>query len=411
MAVRAQRPRLSAVRLVLSGHFRRDLLPTGAELRPRHILGDIWNHIRLRRPRGEAARRYNVLQKLAYMVVVFVLLPVMVLTGLTMSPAVTAAMPFLFDMFGGRQSARTIHFLVANLLVLFVLVHVVQVVLSGVFNNMRSMITGRYAIRPEDSEHDAPRLAPRADRHRLRRRRERWCRAATRSPNAPSLRWILDFGQFMSLKAQRLLLAGQPLVREYAEADISPEFPPNGTERPNGMAYFQIHDVELRELSPHRRRPGAASRLSLTLDEIKALPSRTQITMHNCDEGWSAIGQWTGVPLAHLLGTAELKPEARYIVFHCIDEMVRTADGSGFYYESIDLFDAMHPQTILAYGMNGKALPVAHGAPLRLRVERQIGYKHAKFVNRIEAVDRLNGIARGKGGFWEDRGYQWYAGQ
>jgi thiosulfate reductase cytochrome b subunit len=135
---------------LFTGHFRRDLLPTGAELRPRHVLADIWNHLRLRRPRGEAARRYNVLQKFAYVGVVFVLLPVMVLTGLTMSPAVTAAMPFLFDMFGGRQSARTIHFLVANLLVLFVLVHIIQVVLTGVFNNMRSMITGRYAIRPEE---------------------------------------------------------------------------------------------------------------------------------------------------------------------------------------------------------------------------------------------------------------------
>jgi thiosulfate reductase cytochrome b subunit len=133
-----------------SGHFRRDLVPSGAELRPRHILADIWNHIRLRRPRGEAARRYNVLQKLAYIAVVFVLLPVMVLTGLTMSPAVTTAMPFLFDLFGGRQSARTIHFLVANLLVLFVLVHVIQVMVSGLFNNMRSMITGRYAIRSEN---------------------------------------------------------------------------------------------------------------------------------------------------------------------------------------------------------------------------------------------------------------------
>jgi thiosulfate reductase cytochrome b subunit len=132
-----------------SGHFRRDLLPTGAELRPRHLLADIWNHIRLRRARGEAARRYNVLQKLAYLIVVFVLLPIMVLTGLTMSSAVTTAMPFLFDLFGGRQSARTIHFIVANLLVLFVLVHIIQVIVSGLFNNMRSMITGRYAIRPE----------------------------------------------------------------------------------------------------------------------------------------------------------------------------------------------------------------------------------------------------------------------
>ena len=127
--------------------------------------------------------------------------------------------------------------------------------------------------------------------------------------------------------------------------------------------------------------------LSLSLDELKAMPARTQITQHNCDEGWTAIGQWTGVPLAHVLREARLKREARSIVFHCLDEMVRTPDRSGFYYESIDLFDAFHPQTILAYEMNGSTLPVRHGAPLRLRVERQVGYKHAKFVTRIEAVE------------------------
>jgi thiosulfate reductase cytochrome b subunit len=133
----------------LSGHFRRDLAPAAGELRPRHILAQLWDHIRLRTPRGQAARRYNVLQKFAYIAVIFVLLPVMVLTGLTMSPAVTAAAPVLFDIFGGRQSARTIHFLAANLLVLFVLVHVVEVVISGAFNGMRAMITGRYVVRPE----------------------------------------------------------------------------------------------------------------------------------------------------------------------------------------------------------------------------------------------------------------------
>jgi len=135
---------------LFTGHFRRDLLPGAGELRPRHMLTDMWNHLRLRRARGQAARRYNVLQKLAYVIVIFILLPVMVLTGLTMSPAVTAALPFLFDMFAGRQSARTIHFLVANLLVLFVFIHIIQVIVTGLFNNMRSMITGRYAIPPED---------------------------------------------------------------------------------------------------------------------------------------------------------------------------------------------------------------------------------------------------------------------
>jgi thiosulfate reductase cytochrome b subunit len=134
---------------LVSGHVRRNLLPNADQLRARHVLREIWNHLRLRYPRGEADRRYNVLQKFVYLLVVFVLLPVMVLSGLTMSPAVTAAAPVLFDLFGGRQSARTIHFITANLLVLFVLVHVLQVFVSGAFNRMRAMITGRYVIRPE----------------------------------------------------------------------------------------------------------------------------------------------------------------------------------------------------------------------------------------------------------------------
>jgi DMSO/TMAO reductase YedYZ molybdopterin-dependent catalytic subunit len=209
----------------------------------------------------------------------------------------------------------------------------------------------------------------------------------------------------LSYRAHRLLLAGQPLVREYTLADISPGFPPNGTEMPGGMSYFQMM---VSQFTSFRLKIDGLVRkpLSLSLAELKELPSRTQVTQHNCDEGWTAIGQWTGVPLAHLLKMAELAPEARYIVFHCLDEMARGA----FYYESIDLFDAFHPQTILAYGMNGRDLPVPHGAPLRLRVERHVGYKHAKFVNRVEAVERLSNIGRGKGGFWEDRGYQWYGG-
>jgi thiosulfate reductase cytochrome b subunit len=134
---------------LFSGHFRRDLAPSSDQLRPRHIFSDIGNHLRLRRPRGEAAKRYNVLQKFAYLGVIFLILPAMLLSGLTMSPAVTSLLPFLFDLFGGRQSARTIHFITANLLLLFVVIHVVQVLLSGAFNLMRSMITGRYVVTPE----------------------------------------------------------------------------------------------------------------------------------------------------------------------------------------------------------------------------------------------------------------------
>jgi thiosulfate reductase cytochrome b subunit len=134
---------------VLNGHFRRDLAPRWAQLRPSHVLKEIWDHILLRHPTGEAARSYNVLQKFAYLAVVFILLPMMVATGLTMSPGFDAVAPWLLDLFGGRPSARTLHFVSANLIVLFVLVHVVEVFIAGAFNEIGSMITGRYAIRTE----------------------------------------------------------------------------------------------------------------------------------------------------------------------------------------------------------------------------------------------------------------------
>ena len=146
--------------------------------------------------------------------------------------------------------------------------------------------------------------------------------------------------------------------------------------------------------------------LSLSLDAIRALPQRTQITRHDCVEGWSAIGQWTGPRLSALLELAGVQDGARFVVFRCAD------DFSGVpYYESCDMDDALHPQTLIAHALNGEPLPVRNGAPLRLRIERQLGYKHAKYVMRIEAVASLAGIGAGKGGYWEDsNGYEWYAG-
>jgi DMSO/TMAO reductase YedYZ molybdopterin-dependent catalytic subunit len=142
------------------------------------------------------------------------------------------------------------------------------------------------------------------------------------------------------------------------------------------------------------------------LDALKAMPARSQITRHDCVEGWSAIAHWRGTPLRYLLQQAQLSPRAKYIVFHCADSY-----GAVPYYESIDLVDAFHPQTILAWGMNDAALPVKYGAPVRLRVERQLGYKHAKYVMRVEATDDLAKYFGGKGGYWEDVGdYEYYAG-
>ena len=220
---------------------------------------------------------------------------------------------------------------------------------------------------------------------------------------------VLRFAETLTMGAQRMLLWHRPLAREFSAADISPTFRVNGTQAPDSEEYAALREGGFADWT--LKIGGLVNRpLELSLADLKKLPSRTQITRHDCVEGWSAIGKWTGVPLSLVLQTAGLKPNARFAVFHCADDLEKTLDGSGRYYESIDLIDAFHPQTILAYSMNGEDLAVGHGAPLRLRVERQLGYKHAKYVMRIEIVDSFGGLWGGKGGFWEDRGYQWYAG-
>ena len=209
--------------------------------------------------------------------------------------------------------------------------------------------------------------------------------------------------------ALQALVPEQALAREFTEADISPVFKANGSVNPQTPEYLRMLADGF---ASWRLRVGGLVRtpLALSLAELRALPARTQITRHDCVEGWSCIGKWKGVPLGHVLEQVKLKPEARFIVFHCADALEKTLDGSGQYYESIGLEDAFHAQTILAYDMNDEILPVPHGAPLRLRVERQLGYKMAKYVMRVEAVESLAGLGRGNGGYWEDRGYEWYAG-
>ncbi|TSD82845.1 molybdopterin-dependent oxidoreductase [Mycobacterium sp. KBS0706] len=220
---------------------------------------------------------------------------------------------------------------------------------------------------------------------------------------------VIRSAEALTMKAQRLLLGRGALAREFAETDISPSFRVNGTSAPDGDEYAQLLDGKF--ASWRLKIDGLVDRpRELSLADLKMLPARTQITRHDCVEGWSAIGKWTGVPLGTLLSSVGLKPSARFAVFHCADELERTLDGSGRYYESIDLIDAFHPQTILAYAMNGQDLSVGHGAPLRLRVERQLGYKQAKYITRIEIVDSFAGLWGGNGGYWEDRGYEWYAG-
>jgi len=218
---------------------------------------------------------------------------------------------------------------------------------------------------------------------------------------------VLGAGETASSAALRLVAGRKAMAQEFSPADLSPTFRSNGMAEPASDAYralaaggFAQYRLVVDGLV---ERP-----LQLSLDELRALPSRTQITRHDCVEGWSAIGKWKGARLAALLDVAKPRPGARYAVFHCADPWAD--DGTDFYYESIDFDDAYHEQTILAWELNDAPLPMKNGAPLRLRVERQIGYKHAKYVMRVELVASFAHIAGGQGGFWEDRGYQWFAG-
>ncbi len=227
-----------------------------------------------------------------------------------------------------------------------------------------------------------------------------------RLTTAPQTLQVLSIGELANRTAQRWLAGDRSaLAPEFTRAQLSPTFRTNGSVNPADADYVRHAQTGFADWQ--LRVDGlVANPLTLSLAQLRAAPARTQITRHDCVEGWSAIGEWTGVPLGLLLRRAALSTRARYIVFHCADTLLGKP-----YYESIDLVDAFHPQTILAHSMRGAPLSIGHGAPLRLRVERQLGYKQAKYVMRIEAVDSLGALHGGKGGFWEDiRNYQWYAG-
>lgn len=216
---------------------------------------------------------------------------------------------------------------------------------------------------------------------------------------------VLKKAERLTEAVQRSITPKNALAKEYVAADISKIFPANGNTDPGTVEYaehvarnFSEWTLELVGMVQVPR--------SWSLASLKELPSRTQITRHDCVEGWSAIGKWTGVPIGDLMRQVEPLPNARYAVFHCAD-----VDDEGIvYYESMAVADCYHPQTILAYELNDMPLDVPHGAPLRIRFERQLGYKQAKYVMKIELVESLADIGGGKGGYWEDQGYEWYAG-
>jgi len=209
---------------------------------------------------------------------------------------------------------------------------------------------------------------------------------------------IYGVGETLTYAAQRLLMSRHPLAREFTSAEVSRVAPVNGPP-PESDDYRRLL---ARRFADWRLEVGGlvARPSSFSLADLKRFPSRTQITHQACEEGWSFIAEWTGVALSTILSEVGVRPEARYVVFFPFDES----------WDSLDMADAWHPQTLLAYGMNGQELPTAHGAPVRLRVARQLGYKSVKYLARVVVTSTLDGIGEGKGSFAPEIGYSWYAG-
>jgi DMSO/TMAO reductase YedYZ molybdopterin-dependent catalytic subunit len=210
---------------------------------------------------------------------------------------------------------------------------------------------------------------------------------------------LFGIGSSLTYASQRLLTRGQHLAREFGREQISRNFPAINTVMPDDGDYrkdiaggFQNWRLSIDGLVDHPA--------DLSLNDLRGFPSRTQITQHICEQGWSAIAEWKGVPLSVVLNAVGIQPQAKYVFFTCIDG----------WWDSLDMADVLHPQTLLTYGMNGGNLPVPHGAPVRLRVERQLGYKHLKYLSTMTVTDTAAEWGKGKGSEGAENGYSWYAG-
>ena len=389
---------------IVTGHFARSFRPARHELTLRAMREVIAGH--LRGPgRSDDIPAYNVVQRLSYTMVVFVLLPLMVCTGLAMSPAVTSVVPAVVTAFGGQQSARTIHFFAGCALVIFALVHVALVWRAGFVAHVRAMITGRSTRRTEM----AAGLSGAVSRRQLIATGVGAVAGVALWRSTVSVmdryglipancRGVYGLSETITYAGQRLLTKLPSTAREFDRSRISTVIPVNGaapkTEPYQRLLAGGFADWRL-QIDGLVDRPG-----ELSLADLKRFGAHSQITHQACEEGWSFIAEWTGVRLTDVLAHVGMRPDAKFVFFF-------TFDG---WWDSIDLDDALHPQTLLAYGMNGPLIPTDHGAPLRLKVPRQLGYKNLKYLSKMTVTDTAKHIGDGLGSGSPSAGYSWYAG-
>ena len=383
------------VMLFVTPEWRR-LIPTSWQIVP-----DAWHAARLYLSFQlvETPGGYNALQQLSYAAVIFLLAPFSIATGLAMSPAVAARFPQYIKLFHGRQGARSLHFLALCAFAAFFIGHVTIVALHGFRTELAMIVLGE-THNPHRTRALAIWLGGLAGVITIHivatmcsRRRPRFVQKATQAITDPV----------------RALLFGHKIsAQHYSHADISPYFWVNGRAPKEETYLVMARD----HFADYILEAGGLveTPVRLTLADLRAMPKQTQITKHCCIQGWSGVAEWSGVSLRHIVAGCLPLPSARYIVFYAFDNKSTSephAQGPGYFYGTIRLELAQDPQTILAYEMNGQPLPIDHGAPLRLRVETQLGFTMVKYIRAIEFVENYEHIGKGHGGWRED--YQYFS--
>ena len=374
----------------------RRLIPTSWQISPdawHAMLSYLTLHI------VEAPGTYNALQQLSYAAVIFLLAPASIATGIAMSPAIAVRFPWYIKIFHGRQGPRSLHFLALCAFTVFFSGHIALVALHG-FRKEPALIVLGETHSPHLTRALVVWLSGLTSIVVIHvvatvcsRRRPRFVQKATRSIINP---------------LRTLLFGHENSAQHYSHVDISPYFRVNGRppkeENHLALARDQFIHNSLKVSGLVERPP------SLTLADLRAVPKQTQITKHCCIQGWSGVAEWGGVSLHRILGLCHPLPAARYIVFYAFDNKSTSephAQGPGYFYGTIRSELAEDPQTILAYEMNCQPLPIVHGAPLRLRVETQLGFTMVKYIRALEFIEDYETIGKGQGGWRED--YQYFS--
>jgi DMSO/TMAO reductase YedYZ molybdopterin-dependent catalytic subunit/thiosulfate reductase cytochrome b subunit len=374
--------------LLLSGDQWKRLVPSSWKIIP--DAWDIFVHYATfhmpQEPNG--FYRYNALQQLSYFIVVFVLAPLAILSGPSMSPALTNRFKWYPKLPGNRQIGRSLHFLVMCSFVIFIVAHVALVVITGFARNMNHIVLGTDDTRPLGLYLGLLGIGVVVAVNAL----AHW--AAWKRPRA-----VQHAAKAVVTPVMNLLLNRVSPQAQYRPQDISPYFWANGKlptcDEWKNLAANRFKDYRLKVLGL------VEHPVELSLDDLRALGRKTQITLHHCIQGWSGIAEWGGAPLAELIQLVRPKPEARAVVFHSFGE----GGEGGQFYDSLSMENAAHPLTLLAYEMNFEPLSELHGAPLRLRVENQLGFKMVKWIRAVEFVESTRRIQKGEGGYNEDHEY------